>query len=268
MKKKIIFTIISLVLLAGLAVFYKLQINPNFLSINNEIVDNSLKNIQKNKKIIVGVYKDFAPMTFLDAEKNNIGYDIDLMREIAVELNVEIEFKEMNFSDLFTAVEKQETDVAISSITITPEREEKYLFSKPYFTSGQTILVRSEDERIKSSDNLIDKKIGVPHASTCEIAAKEKVANVEQVIGYRNNQEIQALLSGEVDAVVHDYSYAAYTAKNNTELKLVGDPFTQEFYGIMTNKKNISLMNEINSILRDTQRSGRQNELHKKWFGQ
>ncbi len=263
MNKKVLFIVLFVIILLGVGILYKVVINPD-----SKYSERSLKDIKRRGKLVVGVYTDFAPMTFLDKEGNHIGYDIDLIREIANEIGVELDFKKMNFSELFTAVENKEVDLAISSITITTEREEKYLFSKPYFTSGQSILTRTDDDRILDVKDLKDMKIGVPHASTCEEAAKEKVANVEQVIGYKNNGEIKALLNKEVDAVVQDYSYAAYTAKQNDSIKLVSDPFTQEFYGIMTHKENLSLMDRINEILREVQRSGRQNEFHKTWFGQ
>ncbi len=121
MKKNVLIIIVIVVVIALTALVYY-----QFYGGNKGLVDTggdeSLRNIIKNGKIVVATYPEFSPMTFKDEEGRSIGYDLDLINVIAKKIGVDVEIKDMNFPDLFDAVKQKEADIAISSITITPER--------------------------------------------------------------------------------------------------------------------------------------------------
>ena len=84
-----------------------------------------------DKKYIVGTDATYAPMEYMDDKGNIVGTDIDIIKALAKELDIEVEFKNYGWEPLFTAVSNEEVDFAVSSITITDERKETYDFSNP-----------------------------------------------------------------------------------------------------------------------------------------
>jgi len=272
MKKNLLVIIIAIIVIAILIfVFYSFRgggEGGKLLDTGGK--DQSLNKVLKSGKLVVGTFPEFSPMTFKDDEGKNIGYDIDLINDIAGRLGVEVEFKEMIFPSLFDAVKAEEVDIAISSITITPERSKTVLFSIPYFTSGQTIILREEYGAITRPEDFTGKKIGAIRNTTCEAAVKDYTEPPhEEFISFETlNDEIEALKKGEIDAVVHDYCVAAYIVNLDSEIKLVGDPFTQEYYGMMSNIKSEALIEKLNELLREVKREGGLKTLDAKWFGE
>jgi len=218
-----------------------------------------LAGIVDRGKIIVGSDIPYPPMEFFEGD-TPAGLDIDIAQEIADSLGVEMEVIDYDWDGLFMAVESGEVDFAISSITITAERSEKMLFSVPYFNAGQTIVVADSTLTL---DDLKELKIGAQTDTT----SYDEAEKLGIVVGFETYEEhaIPALRSGEISAIVIDYVAAAMIAKE-ADLEILGDPFTQEFYGIATNKENTALMDEINSLLRDMKRTGKLKELSDKWL--
>lgn len=234
--------------------------------LNGVANDPSLEEVQKSGKLVVGSISDYPPMEFIDESGNIVGYDIDVTKEIASELGVTPEYKQILWGDLFDAVKSGEVDIIISAITITPERSEEMLFSSPYFEAGQVITVQKDNQDIKTPEDLVGKKVGVQAGTTCEEAVLEYV-DKSSVIGYESYDPIIAdLKKGEVDALVTDLIGSIGFVSNHPELKIVGEPFTDEYYGIATKQGNDSLMQKINSILRQMKRKGKLSELEDKWM--
>ncbi len=234
-------------------------------STTHEASDPSLTNVVSKGVLVVGAIPDYPPMESIDETGNLVGYDIDLVREIAAEIDVTPEFRQIAWGDLFDAVKSGEVDMIISAITITPERSETMLFSVPYFDAGQVITVKKENTDINGPEDLMGKRVGVQSGTTCEEAALQYV---DEVVGYESYDPIIAdLKEGNVDALVTDLIGSTGHVKNNPELKIVGEPFTQEYYGIATKLGNDALMERVNEILREMKRNGKLDELKTKWLG-
>lgn len=227
--------------------------------------DISSLDLKERDKLIIGTDPTYAPMEFIDAEGNFAGIDVDIATEIASLIGVEAEIKNYDWDYLFEAVKSGEIDFAISSITITIERSQDMLFSAPYFNGGQVIIVRTNNYNINEPQDLKEKRIGVIKGTTSEEAALE-YTDPSLVEAYDLGEEVvEALKKGEVDAMINDYVVSVNYVRENPDLKLAGEPFTQEFYGIATKKTNIALMNEINSALRHMKRTGKIKEIEGKW---
>ncbi|MFH0875028.1 MAG: ABC transporter substrate-binding protein [archaeon] len=232
------------------------------------ITDKSLQNIKDRGKLIVGTYGEIPYITFLDESKNFAGYDTEIARDIASKLEVSVEFRKMSFPEMFTAVKKGDVDILMSVITITPERSLEMLFSIPYFQGGQALMVRKDNPSIKSIEDLLGKKIGVLKGTTGE-SATLSLPNISKstVISYENSASRNPdLISGKIDVAVEDYVGLVGYVKEDSSLMIAGEPFTQEYYGIVTKLGNDALMDEINKILRDMKRTGRLDEIKKKWM--
>lgn len=261
MKKFAVFGGIIIILIA---VFfgYKYHIAEE----QKEKIDYLLLNIDEKKGLVVATDSEYEPMEYLDESGNSVGLDIDIIKKIADKLGITLSLKEYGWDDLFLAVKKGEVDLAISSVTITTERQKEILFSIPYFNGGQSIIVRSETDNILSPEDLKGKKVSVLKDSTCEKAALEYV-DPELLFTFESDPStVRSLLDKTSDAVVMDYVAATSVVKNNPSLKIIGDPFTQEYYGIITRLENHLLIEEVNKILREMKRSGELNQLIEKWI--
>ncbi len=88
---------------------------------------------EETKKIIVGVSADYPPFAF-QYNDSLIGFDIELIEAIASKLHYEVEFKQLDFQDLFSELEGKKIDIIASAMTKTQAREEKFSFSHPYYS--------------------------------------------------------------------------------------------------------------------------------------
>ena len=263
MKKTIIFTGILVLILALGFVGYKYFYNQQ-----QTATDSSLSDVKARGKLVVGTFGQIGLMTYHDKTGNLVGSDIDIAKEIASKIGTPIEFKEMSFPDMFVALGNERVDMLVSSITITQERLKTMVFSIPYFNGGQIIFTRKDNNDIKTLSDLKNKKTGVLKETTGEkaVLALEGI-NPSLVISYEDNGKMtQDLKDGKIDAVVEDYVGAIPIIKNNPDLKTVGKTFTQEFYGIATKLGSDTLMDEINSILREMKRSGQLQQIEDKWL--
>jgi len=95
------------------------------------------------KILRVGCNADFAPFEFQGEDsKEYTGFDMDLIRAIGKEMGYKVDIQNVNFDGLIPSMEAGNIDVIISGMTINDERKNKVLFSKPYYQSGLTIVVR------------------------------------------------------------------------------------------------------------------------------
>ena len=267
MKKTYLILIIIIILGAILFAGFNFLKDPQEETIDDPL----LQKIKSSGKLLVGTDATYPPMESIDEEGNLIGLDIDIIKEIASDLGVEVEFLNMDWDRLisFNPLYEGEVDVLISSITITPERALQVAFSDPYFNAGQTIITTTEKSKeIKGPDDLTGKILGAQSGTTCEDVARE-LTEEEFIKLYEDfYQARDALLEGEIDAIISDYTGALGLVAGMDELKIIGDPFTQEFYGIAVTKNNTALLREINESIRRMKRENRIKELTEKSFAE
>ena len=255
MDKKIIF-------LAGICIF--LLVSFSGCTQQENEMDPTIKRIQDAGVLKVGTSADYEPLEYLDENDNIVGYDIDIAAEIADELGVSLYVINMpfNMTDFTNALNNGEVDIVISAITITPERSEQVLFSNAYLNAGQVIIVNKTNQDIIFPEDLKNKTVGVQSGTTSEEEAL-KYTNSTLIIGYDNYMMARDdLLAGLIDAIIIDYPAGVGLTKN-TDLKIVGDPFTDELYGIALKKGEQALKIKIDTVIA----SGKPRELENEWFG-
>ncbi|MFH0875036.1 MAG: transporter substrate-binding domain-containing protein [archaeon] len=232
-----------------------------------QTADRSLLNVKERGKLVVGISPPSEPSIYKNESTGEYyGFEIEIIKEIASGINVPFELKTYLWEDFFEAAKSGDVDFIITTITITSERSKEMLFSVPYFDAGQVITVRKDNEDIKIPEDLKGKKVGVGGGTTGEQIVLKYVDN-SSVIRFENNDPtIEALKKGVIDARVLDYMLSMSDEKNNPELKIVGEPFTQEYYGIATKLGNDALMNEINRVLREMKRTGKMKEIKDRWL--
>ena len=221
------------------------------------------------QKVVVATDAAFPPMEFVDENKEIVGFDIDLMNAIAERAGFEIEWVNTRWDGIFVALASGEFDAVSSAATITDEREEIVDFSNPYFNAGQMIAVLEDRaDEIQSPEDLPGLKVGVQSGTTGDIASSE-IDGVEVVRYDEITLAFQALANGTIDAIVNDGPVSADIIAKNPELGavMVGDPFTDEFYGIAVQPDMPELLDAINNALAELIADGTYNEIHNKWFG-
>ena len=216
----------------------------------------------------VGTNAEYAPFEFMDSDKSIVGFDIDIIQAIARSEGIEVEIVNMPFDDLGGALQRQEVNVVIAALSITPERLEKYDFSDAYYASGQSIVVRSDTAgRYKTVADLAGQQVCVLVDSTAAEVASE--ISPSGVRSYPSQPEAFAgLESRECEAVINDrpvnqYFIASTRRGNVTELS---DVLSAEDYGIAVTKGNSAVLKQINDGLRKIRLSGEFVRIHRKWF--
>ena len=216
------------------------------------------------QKLIIGTDPTLQPMEYTENGKM-LGYDIDLANFIAKELGTQVEFKNVVFDNIFTALEQKQIDMIISAVTITPERQQKYDFSDQYLNAGQVILTKKDNVLIKSTTDLKGRKIATQKGTTNEASAL-KYTSDNLVIRYTDfEQATKALVDGKADALFTDLPSAKGITLANPTLRIASDPFTNEYYGIVF-RKGDPLVKQINQALETIRVKGFLTDLKQKWL--
>ena len=189
------------------------------LLISSMLVFSGCSDKKNENTIIFGVSTDYPPFEYIEDAQLK-GFDIDLANMIGESLNKKVEIKDMQFSNLMHAINSDNIDAAISTITATEERKKHFDFSDPYYNSAISIVYKEASE-IEVSDNMNfqGKKIACQLGSVMEIWVNKNLENVNIVKVDHNNQAIESLKSGHVDFVVVDNIQAAEFVSKNPGLK-------------------------------------------------
>lgn len=118
--------------------------------------DTSLEDITKKGKFVVGLDATFAPMGFTDENGEIVGFDIDLAKAAAKKMNLDVEFQPIDWDSKSMELSSGTIDVIWNGFSITDERKKEVLFTDPYLTTGQVVVVKADSEISKKAD--LDRK--------------------------------------------------------------------------------------------------------------
>jgi len=216
----------------------------------------------------VGANIGNVPWEFQDASGNMVGFEIDLVNEVAKRLGKEAKIENIPFNGLFSAVQSGQIDAAVSSITITPKRLQSVSFAQPYYDSDQSLTVTAASG-LKSLDDLKGKVVGVDTGSTGDMWATENQAKY----GFSEIRKFEGLApamldleAGRIDGYISDIPALQYYVKDKPQFVVAQRIPTGEQYSIMF-AKDSPLAAETNKILSDLKKEGFIANLHQKWFG-
>jgi len=222
-----------------------------------------------NKKIVFASDATWPPMEFVNESGDIVGFDMDLLAAVAKEAGFEYEVKNTNWDGIFAGLANGAYDAIISSVTITDERKKAMSFTVPYINAGQILLVRVETNDVKMLEDLKGRKVGTQQGTTGDFAV-EAVSEIDRKAYDDIGLAVEDLLNGNVEGVVCDSPIAADYVLNNPsykgKLKIVGEPFTEEFFGIAVQKSNSELLATLNAALEKVISSGKRDELVVKWL--
>jgi len=149
-------------------------------------------------------------------------------------------------------IERGEIDYMVGTYTINDNRKQRVSFAGPYYVAGQSLLVRSDDTAITSKDTLKGKKVcSVTGSTPIQRVKDQQLTEPENIVEFQTySQCVDQLLNNQVDVVTTDDAILkGFAAQQPDKLKVVGETFSTEPYGIGLNKDDAALRNKINDIL-------------------
>src|SRR6056297_2958313 len=133
----------------------------------------------------------FVPFEMMDQETGEmIGFDMEIIREVADRAGFEIDLNTMDFNGIIPALQTGNVDIAIAGITITEERAEIVDFSDPYYDSGLRILVSANDDSVQQLEDLEGKKIGTKVGSTSYDFLEENLGDEADITPYPGSSDM------------------------------------------------------------------------------
>ena len=256
--KRIISALLAVLMLAAL------------LTVGASAEEDLLQKIQSRGTIIVGLEGDWAPWSFVDENDELMGFDVEVARAIAEKLGVEAEIIPGEWDGLFAGMDAGRYDMVVNGVEVTPERTEKYDFADPYAYIRTALIVRGDNEDIKTFEDLKGKKTANSIASTYMNLAEEYGATCYGVDTL--DETLTMVLQGRVDATLNAIvSYTDYLAQHpDANLKVVATTEDASNVAIPMRKgdETASLLEAVNKAIAELHEEGVIAELSIKYFGE
>ena len=220
----------------------------------------ALERVLEKGKLVVATDAAWPPFEYMEGE-NVVGVDLDIAKDIADGLGVDLEIINVSFDSLSMYLENGEADLALAAITVTEDRADAMEFSEPYCESSQYIVVKEDNDDVKSIDDLAGYTVGVHLGTTGDFLISDEVnmgvlagsgASVQQ---YKDlTIAAMGLNAGDVQAVVCDKQLAENLCTVNDGLKCFEAVYadggsTQEEYAVAAAKGETDLIAKVNEII-------------------
>ena len=222
-------------------------------------------------KIVVGLDDNFPPMGFRDEKNELVGFDIDMAREAAKRMAVEVEFKPIDWSAKEAELAGKRVDALWNGLTITEERKKNIDFTAPYMENHQIVVVAANSP-IKTKADMAGKVVGAQEGSSAVDAVKKDeavFASFKELKTFGDNvTALMDLATGRLDAVVVDEVVGRYyVAKKPTEYAVIEEHFGTEDYGVGVRKGDTELHEKLDKALADMKTDGAAAAIATQWFG-
>lgn len=211
--------------------------------------------ITKRGSVKVGVKEDQPGLGYLDPTTNErSGFDVDIARWIAASLGYDedkIEFTSIPSANREQAIVNGDIDYYVGTYSITDKRKEQISFAGPYFVTGQGLLVAADSD-ITSVDDLAGKNVCSATGSTSIQRIKDEHPEATTTEFDTYSQCVEQLNNGQVDAVTTDEAILiGYAAQDPDNLKVVGDVFSEERYGVGIQKGDTAFVKFVDDMFTD-----------------
>nr|WP_251127667.1 transporter substrate-binding domain-containing protein [Exiguobacterium sp. s154] len=227
--------------------------------------------IQEEGTLTIGTAGTLYPASFREEESDTLtGFDVELMKEVAKRLDLEIEFKEMAFDNMLTSVQNGQIDVAANDISVTEDRKEKFAFSKPYkYTYGTAIVRKSDLSGIESLEDLKGKKAAGEATTVFMDVALEYGA--EEVIydNATNDQYLRDVSTGRTDVILNDYYLQTLALAFFPEFDITIHPdiaYNPQEVAFLMDKENDELQENVDRVLDEMLEDGTVKELSEQFY--
>ena len=232
--------------------------------------DGLLKQVLDKGTLVAGMEGNWAPWSYHDLDTNEvIGYDADTARAIGEKLGVEVQIVEAPWESLFAGLDDGRYDIVINGVEVTDERSEKYDFSEPYAYIHTALVVRKDNEEIKSFDDLKGKKTVNSIGSTYMELAESYGASAAGVSTL--NDTIQNVIDGRADATLNAdvsiYDYLNQQPDANIKIVATTEDASHVAIPIRKGDETASFEKAVNAAIEELKADGTLAKLSEKYFG-
>ena len=229
--------------------------------------DNSWQKIYQKGEMVVGFCAQYPPFESKTRSGEFIGFDVDLGKAVAREMGVTAVFKDGEWQGLIAGMNKGDYDILITCMSKSSARKKNANFSDKYFDLNEVIIVRKDEVRINSLEDLKDKIVGVQMTTSSEKAVDDRPGAFKEVKKY--NYTTEAFLDlkfKRIDAVVCGYAYAVLQIKKDPSFKVVGAPLHSSEIVMVFPKGADALTDKVNKALADIQKNGTYKKIFDQWL--
>ena len=230
--------------------------------------DNSLKDVQSKKELVLGLDSSFPPMGFTDKKYNILGFDIDLAKEVTKRMGIKLKLQPINWNSKEQELNTEKVDCLWNGVTYSKARAKEMLCSESYMDNHQVLIVPANSKIKSLKDITKDTEVGIQSGSTAADAADSvKELKNSKIKLLADNVQILNDLGHGLDAAVMDEVVAKYyTKKDAGKYKVLEDSVAKEKYVIGFRKDDKALCNEVVKQLKAMAKDGTLKKISEKWF--
>lgn len=230
------------------------------------------KTTMEKKVLRVATTANFPPFEYFQPNSGiHTGYDIDLMRELGKNMGYDkVEFVNVSFTKLLDGLEAKEYDAVISGLAITPEREAKVAFTKPYITDGLTIVLPVGTKLPNTVDTLKGRRVAVESGSIAFYWVMSHTHASDIVVVGSTEEAIKAVVEDKADCMVASKLVVAFLLAHgfSDSVRLAGDNvLLEDKIAIAVHKENTVLLEKLNAELENNLQTPKYKQIYRTYFG-
>ncbi len=217
-----------------------------------------LASCSRGNKLIIGTDATYPPFEFVDEKGQISGVDIEIGKEIGKALGREVEFRNINFDGLQTALQTGAVDMLISSVSATPERRKSLDFSEPYVKTGLAVLLAKNSPVLKAEDlHKPGCKLVVRLGTTGETWVRDNLKDAQIKALDNDTSCVMEVVNGNVDAWVYDQiSIMNHHQEHATETRALLAPLREEVWAVALPQGQDELKTKVNAVLATMKQDG------------
>jgi polar amino acid transport system substrate-binding protein len=233
--------------------------------------ESRLQRITASGELRVGLSGDQPPLNMRTKQGEIVGLEVDLVRALGAAMGLEVTLVAKPFAELLPALERDEVDLVISGMTITPARNTRVAFAGPYLVSGKSLLSKSREITGVESPAALDdarRSFAALAGSTSEDFARRALPRAKLVTTPELDAAVQLVLSDEVDALITDHPFCMVSVLRHKDagLSCLETPLTVEPLGIALPADDPLFVNLVDNYLRTLQDTATLARSRVKWF--
>ncbi|MHC5269629.1 transporter substrate-binding domain-containing protein [Enterococcus sp. LJL98] len=239
--------------------------------------EKEIQSAAEKEEVVLGLDDTFVPMGFRDKEGELTGFDIELSQAIFDLTGTKVNYQPIDWAMKETELANGTIDMIWNGYTITPEREEKALFTDTYMKNRQ-VLVTAKESGITEFSQMAEKKLGAQEGSSGyttfnnePTVLKDIVDGQEATLYASFNEAFIDLENKRIDGLLIDRVYAEYyltSTEKSAAFNVIDSPFEAEDFAVGVRKNDQALADKINAGLKELQANGTFAEISNKWFGE
>ncbi|MFG6117101.1 transporter substrate-binding domain-containing protein [Halobacillus sp. MO56] len=234
--------------------------------------DQKWTEVQEKGELVVGTSGTLYPASFYPEDSDKLtGYDVEIMREVADRLGMEVKFEEYGVDGLLSAIKSGRIDMAINDMEVTEERKKQFAFSDPYKYSYSTMIVREDDlSGIEKLEDLEGKVAGGGATTVFAEISRHFGAEVKTYGNVTNDVYLRDVENGRTDLIINDYYLQSLALKALPEIDVTLHPdlkFHPTNSAIVMPKEADALKQKVNETLKEMREDGTLTEISKEFFG-